>query len=97
MNIDIQPDKIQQAVEGLKGLSHETRLLILCHLAQKGSMTVNELTEVTQASQSGVSQHLSKMQHAGWVTFERDGASKRYQIANEDHLQLLEALHKIFC
>lgn len=96
MNNTIQPEKILAAVEGLKGLSHETRLTILCSLID-GEKTVTELTKITNSLQTSVSQHLAKMQHAGWVKFRREGAKKHYSLANPGTLKLLEALHEIFC
>lgn len=92
----IPPENIANAVEGLKGISHETRLNILCSLVE-GEKTVTDLTAITGSLQTSVSQHLAKMQHAGWVKFRRDGARKYYALANPGTQKLLEALHEIFC
>jgi ArsR family transcriptional regulator len=96
MKNEIPKEKILLAVEGLKGISHEIRLSTLCYLSQQ-SMSVNALAEAIGVSQSNISQHLSKMQHAGWVTFDRDGTTKKYRITDQKLLKLLEVLNEIYC
>ncbi len=92
----IPKESILRAVEGLKGISHEIRLSILCHLSQN-PMSVNELVEVLGASQSSISQHLTKMQVSSWVCADRDGTKKIYRICNPRNEKLLEVLHEIYC
>lgn len=96
MKYEIRAGNVLKAVEGLKGISHETRLTILCALVDTPK-TVNELVEITGALQSSVSQHLAKMQHANWVTFTRKGPKKYYALANPGTSKLLKALYEIYC
>lgn len=96
MKYEMHAENVLKAAEGLKGISHETRLTILCSLVE-GPKTVNELVEITGALQSGVSQHLAKMQQASWVTFKRKGSKKYYALANPGTSKLLEALYEIYC
>src|SRR5450755_414469 len=46
-----------EAANLLKLLGNEKRLLILCFLAARGEMTVGELVDVVELSQSALSQH----------------------------------------
>ncbi len=80
----------------LKSLAHPQRLQILCHLSQK-KLTVGELEKFCKASQSAVSQFLSRMKAEGLVTSERDGQFVYYRITDVRVLKLIRALHKIFC
>ncbi|RMH22648.1 MAG: ArsR family transcriptional regulator [Gammaproteobacteria bacterium] len=92
----IPRDNILQAVAGLKGISHEIRLSILCYLSQQ-PMTVGDLAEAIGTSQSSISQHLSKMQAACWVCADAQGTSRIYRICDPEKLKLLEVLHQIYC
>jgi len=56
----------------LKTLAHPQRLFLLCRLA-KGEATVSELREASGASQSLISQHLTRMRREG----DRPGAARR--------------------
>lgn len=79
----------------LKTLSHPQRLLMLCHLVE-GPRSVNELTELTEASQSAISQFLGRMKAEGLVKSKRDNQFTYYEIANDQVKQIIQALDKIF-
>ena len=53
-------DNAQRASNFLKAISHEGRLMILCHLAS-GEKSVTELEELLSARQAAVSQQLSRL------------------------------------
>jgi DNA-binding transcriptional ArsR family regulator len=92
-------EKIEVAREAsyfLKAMSHETRLLILCFLAE-GELSVSELEEQLSLKQSNVSQHLGRLRLDGLVKTRRDGQTVYYSIANDDVLQVLGTLYEIFC
>lgn len=71
----------QRATSFLKALSHEGRLMILCHLAG-GEKSVTELEELLGARQAAVSQQLARLRIEGLVTARRDGKSIHYSIAD---------------
>jgi len=79
----------------LKMLAHNERLQILCSLAT-GEKTVGELEDFCGASQSLVSQYLSRMRAEGLLEARRDGKSVFYCISNPEVMKLLQAMHKIF-
>lgn len=80
----------------LKVMSHPQRLVILCALAD-GEKSVGELTDISQASQSAVSQFLKGMRLEGLVKTRRDGQFVYCQIADKKVLALMQSLYKIFC
>ncbi|MDQ6975705.1 MAG: metalloregulator ArsR/SmtB family transcription factor, partial [Mariprofundaceae bacterium] len=92
----IPQESIREASEGLRAIAHELRLAVLCHL-MNGPMCVAELMLVTDASQSNLSQHLTKMRLMGIVQNERRGVQVYYRIANPDFEGLLMALKTIYC
>ena len=55
----------------LKTLAHPQRLFLLCRLA-KGEATVSELRDACGASQSLISQHLTRMRREGLVQARRE-------------------------
>lgn len=92
----IPKEKIRMASEGLRAMAHELRLSVLCHLLN-GSMCVAELMEATGASQSNLSQHLSKMRLIGILKNEKRGQQVYYRIANPAFAELVHVLKKIYC
>ena len=86
-----------EAANLLKLLGNEKRLLILCFLAARGEMTVGELVDVVELSQSALSQHLSKLRADGLVAFRRDAQTLYYRVADRRALQVLQVLKQIYC
>lgn len=89
--------KANEATRLLKLMANERRMLVLCHLASAGELTVSELTEKVRLSQSALSQHLALMREDGLVACERDGLTMRYRIADPIAERLLMTLKEIYC
>lgn len=86
----------QAASNFLKAISHEGRLMILCHLAS-GEKTVTELEELLSARQSAVSQQLSRLRLEGIVTPRRDGKAIYYSLTDDRSTQIMEVVYDLFC
>lgn len=87
---------VRDATEFLKALTHETRLMILCALAE-GEKSVGELEEMLQLRQPSVSQQLARLRLDGFVNTRREGRSIVYSLGNEDAKRVIMLLHEIFC
>ena len=81
----------------LRAVGNEHRLLVLCLLIEHGEMSVGELLERVELSQSALSQHLAKMRDEGLVSFRREAQTLHYRIENPDVKQLVATLKTIFC
>lgn len=79
----------------LKAIAHPQRLRILCLLAETES-TVSQLESYCGASQSSVSQYLSKMKSEGLLASRRVGQNVYYKIDSPQLLKLMRAFQKIF-
>ena len=88
---------LQVASRVLGLLSHPVRLKIVCQLSETGELSVGELWENTDFSQSALSQHLAKLRAAGLVTTRRKHQSIFYRIARDDVAKLLQTLHELYC
>jgi ArsR family transcriptional regulator, cadmium/lead-responsive transcriptional repressor len=80
----------------LRGLADRSRLMILASLHAK-SLTVGEIVETTNLSQSNVSNHLACLKNCGLVTCEQSGRYVTYKLSNrkiEELLSLVEDLAK---
>lgn len=86
-----------EAAQHLKLLANEKRLLILCFLATRGEMTVGELVDAVELSQSALSQHLAKLRADGLVAFRRTSQTLHYSVADRRTLQILQVLKEIYC
>lgn len=86
----------QDASNFLKAISHEGRLMILCHLAS-GEKSVTELEELLSARQAAVSQQLSRLRLEGLVTPRRDGKAIYYSLTDDRPRQIMEVVYDLFC
>lgn len=66
----------------LRLLGDETRVRIL-HLLIRESLTVGELQELLDLSQSSVSGHLSKLRRAGFIHSQAEGSAHRYHLRED--------------
>jgi len=80
----------------LKAISHEGRMMILCHLVT-GEKSVTELEELLSARQAAVSQQLSRLRLEGLVVPRREGKAIYYRLADEKPRRLLEVVYALFC
>ena len=86
----------QRASNFLKAISHEGRLMILCHLAS-GEKSVTELEELLSARQAAVSQQLTRLRLEGLVTPRRDGKTIYYSLTDNRPNQIIEVVYDLFC
>ena len=83
------------AANFLKAISHEGRLMILCHLVS-GEKSVTELEELLSTRQAAVSQQLSRLRLEGLVAPRREGKAIYYRLADDRPRRLLELVYDIF-
>lgn len=88
-------DRATEASGFLKALSHEGRLMILCHLAA-GERSVTELEALLGARQAAVSQQLARLRLEGLVTTRREGKAIFYSILDARVLELVRLLQAMF-
>lgn len=88
-------DQAEQVAGFLKALSHEGRLMILCHLAG-GEKSVTELEELLGQRQAAVSQQLARLRLEGLVATRREGKAIYYMIQDPRVLALLRGLPGLF-
>lgn len=89
-------DRARMVSNVMKALSHESRLIILCHLVA-GPKSVTELQSLLLCRQSSVSQQLTRLRLDKLVVSRRVGKSMYYSLAEGDTADLIGVLHKIFC
>lgn len=86
----------QDAADFLKILSHEGRLMILCHLVD-GEKSVAELEKLLAVRQPTVSQMLARLRLEGVVETRRDGKAIYYSLTDDRARQLIEIIYDMFC
>ena len=94
--LDRIADKATTASNFLKAISHEGRLMILCHLVT-GEKSVTELEELLAARQAAVSQQLSRLRLEGLVIPRREGKTIYYRLADDRPRKMLECVYDLFC
>ena len=94
--MDRMVDNATEAANFLKAVSHEGRLMILCHLVS-GEKSVTELEDLLSARQAAVSQQLSRLRLEGLVIPRRDGKAIYYRLADDKPRRVLELVYELFC
>jgi ArsR family transcriptional regulator len=85
-----------EAAALLKAISHEGRLMILCHLVH-GEKSVTELENLLASRQAAVSQQLALLRLEGLVTARREGKAIYYALADDRSRRVVLALYEIYC
>jgi ArsR family transcriptional regulator, virulence genes transcriptional regulator len=95
--IEILEERAAEVAAVLRMLANEKRLLILCHLAKRGEISVTPLAELVGLSQSALSQHLARLREDGLVATRRESQILYYRIEEPRVGRLLESLYEIYC
>lgn len=96
MNVEEVERNIEVAVNLLKALSNERRLMIICAL-YKGEKSVGELEQIVGLSQSALSQHLARLRHDGLVNTRREAQTIYYSVSDQATKAILKTLYDIYC
>jgi len=89
-------DMAAHAVELLKAMANEWRLMILCQLSE-GEKTVSELQDILGLSQSALSQHLAVLRREKIVRSRKQAQSVSYSLSGDDATKVMTTLHEVFC
>lgn len=89
-------DVAAHAVELLKAMANEWRLMILCQLSE-GEKTVSELQGILGLSQSALSQHLAVLRREKIVKSRKHAQSVTYSLAGDEAPKVMTTLHEVFC
>lgn len=89
-------ENAKRASDFLKALAHESRLMILCILAE-GEKSVSELEDLLSLRQPTVSQQLARLRSDGLVTTRRDGKAIYYRLASDEARLVIGAIYDVFC
>ena len=96
VNTEEMTVRAAQASALLKALSHEGRLMILCHLSG-GEKTVTELEQRLASRQAAVSQQLARLRREGLVATRREGKAIYYSIQDPKVLRTIGLVYDMFC
>lgn len=86
----------EQAAQLLKNVGNPHRLMILCTLMD-AEMSVGELNDRIDISQSPLSQHLAVLRRAGLVQTRREAQTIYYSLNGNEVQKLMRCLYDIYC
>jgi DNA-binding transcriptional ArsR family regulator len=86
----------KRASDFLKALAHESRLMILCILAE-GEKSVSELEPIHSWRHPTVSQQHARLRADGLVSTRRDGKAIYYNLASDEARIVIGAIYDVFC
>ncbi|SDB95694.1 ArsR/SmtB family transcription factor [Geotoga petraea] len=86
--------KENKRIRIIKALAHEERFRIL-ELISKNPMCVCELNEMSEYSQSNISQHLKILRDADLIYPEKDGNKVNYYLADKKIIDLIKTINNL--
>jgi DNA-binding transcriptional ArsR family regulator len=95
-DLDRMVDNAKRASDFLKALAHESRLMILCILAE-GETSVSEFENQLGLRQPTVSQQLARLRADGLVSTRRNGKTVYYSLASDEARVVIGAIYDVFC
>lgn len=96
MDPETMAARAAEATALLKALAHEGRMMILCHLVA-GEKSVGELETLLGQRQATVSQQLARLREDGLVRCRPEGKARLYALADDRVVEVVGALHRVFC
>ena len=93
------PDMQEHAADAadlMKALGNESRLMILCVLAE-GERSVSDLNTIVPLSQSALSQQLARLRQQGLVKTRRESQTIYYSLLDGPADRVITLLHDIYC
>ncbi len=89
-------ESAKAACDLLRGLANETRLMILCMLAE-GEKSVGELEALLNLRQPAVSQQLARLRADRLVKTRREGQTIYYALGSDEAHKVISVLYDLYC
>jgi len=96
MNLQEMEQNSAQAVVLLKAMANERRLQILC-LLHNNELSVGELCNQLELSQSALSQHLAWLRRDELVTTRKEAQTVYYSLNSHEVQEMIKLLHGLYC
>jgi len=95
-NAESMRSHAREAASLMKAVGNENRLIILCTL-KESELSVGQLLERVDLSQSALSQHLAVLRHEGLVSTRREAQTIYYSLSSSIAGKLIAFLYENFC
>ena len=96
IDADAMRENADSAAQLLKMLAHGQRLRVLCLLVD-GELSVGQINQKVDLSQSALSQHLAKLREEGLVDTRRESQTIFYRLSSGPAKLIISSLHQIYC
>jgi ArsR family transcriptional regulator, virulence genes transcriptional regulator len=93
---DTMRENADEAAQLLKVLANGQRLRVLCLLVDE-ELSVGQINERIDLSQSALSQHLAMLRAEGLVTTRREAQTIYYRLTSGPTKRIISELHDIYC
>jgi DNA-binding transcriptional ArsR family regulator len=96
LKIEDMKEHAAEAAGLMNALGNESRLMILCMLAE-GECSVGNLNDLIPLSQSALSQQLARLRRQGLVETRREAQTIYYSLGVGPAEKIIHLLHDIYC
>ncbi len=94
--LEMMKNNASRAAKLMKALGNENRLLILCYLDGE-ELSVTQLNNCLNLSQSALSQHLAVLRKDGLVNTRRESQTIFYSLSGDTAKRIIHTLHEMYC
>lgn len=96
LNVTELRDNAKEATVLLKALANENRLMILCYLEGR-ELSVSQLNQCLDLSQSALSQHLAILRRDNLVRTRRESQTIYYSLNGDQARAVIQTLRSLYC
>ena len=96
LSLSAMQEKATEAADFMRLFSTPSRLMLLCHIAQK-ERSVGDIQEALDFKQPALSQQLGELRQAGVVQTRRESRQVYYSIADDRVAVVMKMLLQVFC
>ncbi|OFX42470.1 MAG: transcriptional regulator [Bacteroidetes bacterium GWA2_30_7] len=89
---DINVEKLENAANMLKAMSHPVRIAILSMLEEGKKLSVTEIHEHLKIEQSAASHHLGILKDKGVLASKRDGKNTYYYLKHDSLSKIIDCI-----
>lgn len=89
---DLNVEKLENAANMLKAMSHPVRIAILNMLEEGKKLTVTEIHEQLKIEQSAASHHLGILKDKGVLASKRDGKNSYYFLKHDSLSKIIDCI-----
>ena len=94
MNLELDPEKIEEVASRLRAMAHPMRIAIMGLLEKEGELSVTQIYSILDIEQAVASHHLIILKNKKILNSRREGKNTFYSIQPNSILKIADCISK---